>query len=281
MEIFEKINSVTNAIAKLKENGNSIGFVPTMGALHEGHLALIAASKRANNITVCSIFVNPIQFNNTADLLKYPKTLEEDVALLKSAKCDIIFAPSHEEMYPNGNPDLTLDFHYQNSILEGKYRAGHFNGVGLVVSKLFNIIQPNQAYFGQKDFQQCLVVRQIVKELCFPITVHIVKTVRDENGLAMSSRNKRLSPEERQIASIIFKTLQWASGRTGSFSIVELKVKIKLRIVKAGLQIEYIDFIDVESDTLANEIVANRQYALCVAAYLGEVRLIDNVLFNA
>ncbi len=280
MKIFTSNIEIRNAINDLKKSGKSIGFVPTMGALHVGHLKLLKASIQANDITVCSIFVNPIQFNSPVDLEKYPRVLDEDSQLLQSIACDILFAPSVEEMYPFGMPELTINFGYLNTILEGQFRNGHFSGVGIVVSKLFNIIQPDNAYFGQKDFQQCLVVKQMIREFSFPINIKIIETEREADSLAISSRNKRLTIVERQIAPIIYQTLQWAAGQLFILILSEIKIKVAQTINNAGLKLEYVDLVDSNSGKLADAIHPNQQYAICIAAILGEVRLIDNLIVN-
>ncbi len=280
MKIFTSNTEIRDVIIDLKKSGQMIGFVPTMGALHQGHLKLINASKQENDITVCSIFVNPIQFNNPIDLENYPRVINEDSQLLQSVSCDILFAPSVEEMYPFGMPEITINFGYQNTILEGQFRAGHFSGVGIVVSKLFNIIQPDKAYFGQKDFQQCLVVKQMIRELSIPITIKIIETEREADGLAISSRNKRLTIKERQIAPFIYQTLKWAVSQLSFLKFSEIKIKVAQTINSAGLKLEYIDLVDSNSGKLAETIHPNHQYVICIAAFLGEVRLIDNLIVN-
>ncbi len=280
MIVFIQIEELRKALAQTRKSGKSIGLVPTMGALHEGHLKLIKTSKEENDFTVCSIFINPIQFNNASDFEKYPKTLEQDTQLLQSLKCDAVFAPSPNEMYPYGRPALTIDFGYQNNILEGQFRPGHFSGVGIVVAKLFNIIQPDKAYFGQKDFQQCMVIRQMVNELSISVKLRIIETMREADGLAMSSRNKRLNNEERLVAPAIYESLLYAQTNllTKPFEIIRLK--IKEGYLETGLRLEYIDLVDFNSGALVSEAKAGQKYAICVAAFLGDVRLIDNVVVN-
>ena len=210
MQIFNTISSLQNFLNSERIKGKSISFVPTMGALHTGHLSLIEASKKQNDLTVCSIFVNPTQFNNAHDLSVYPRTLEADCQMLESIGCDAVFAPSAEEMYPQ-LPQIKFDFGDLERVMEGQFRPGHFNGVGIVVSKLFNIVQPDNAYFGQKDLQQCAIVNRLVKDLSFSLILNICPTQRETDGLAMSSRNRNLSPEQRNDAPHIYKALQKAA----------------------------------------------------------------------
>ena len=277
MEIIKKITELQKRLKK----ENSIGFVPTMGALHDGHLSLIRISKAENPVTVCSIFVNPIQFNNPADFEKYPKTIEEDTRLLEQAGCDILFLPDAAEMYPQ-KTELVMDFGYQNTVMEGKFRPGHFSGVGIVVSKFFNIVQPDRAYFGQKDFQQCLIIKQLVQELSFPIELKIIDTLREADGLAMSSRNKRLGPEERKVASKIYQSLQFAALQSKHSELWEVKAKT-LEILEAFdiIKPEYLEFVDFETGKVATSLEAGRKYGICIAAFVGDVRLIDNLIINA
>ena len=280
MEVFENIISLRVLLGEKRKLGMSIGLVPTMGALHEGHLKLIEASKSENDITICSIFVNPIQFNNASDLEKYPKNLENDKIALESANCDILFFPSTGEIYPF-KPSLTIEFGYQNEILEGKLRPGHFSGVGIVVSKLFNIVQPGRAYFGQKDFQQCLVIQQLVNELSFPVEIKIVQTIREYDGLAMSSRNRRLSVKERNIAPKIFHALQFAEIQSKlNVSITKIASEVKEMLYKTDIKMEYLDILDYKSGQVVENMNSGNTYIICIAAFIGEVRLIDNLILK-
>src|SRR6478735_2463281 len=204
MEIFKEIGPLRAYLRSQKKGQSTVGLVPTMGALHTGHLTLIKEAKAENDLTVCSIYVNPTQFNNASDLAKYPRLLEKDSQLLKEAGCDVLFAPENSEMYASPS-ELKLEFGQLDKILEGKFRPGHFSGVGLVVSKLFNIVKPDRAYFGQKDFQQFAIISKLNEELLFGISLKAVYIVREEDGLAMSSRNLRLSSEERKKAIIFYQ----------------------------------------------------------------------------
>ncbi|PWK24406.1 pantoate--beta-alanine ligase [Arcicella aurantiaca] len=278
MQVFHSIKSLQVFLKSERLAGKSVGFVPTMGALHNGHLSLIEASKKQNELTVCSIFVNPTQFNNAQDLVVYPRTLEADCQMLDSAGCDAVFAPSVEEMYPQ-LPHLKFDFGDLERVMEGKFRPGHFNGVGIVVSKLFNIVQPDHAYFGQKDLQQCAVINRLVKDLSFSLTLNICPTQRETDGLAMSSRNRNLSPEQRNLAPAIYKSLQQASDLLrNKKSGEEAKTLVSEYLSKVeGIDLEYFEISDFETLQPINELLEG-QTALCIAAFMGKTRLIDNVI---
>lgn len=251
-----------------------------MGALHEGHLSLISMSVEAGDFTVASVFVNPTQFNNPEDLEKYPRNLDQDMKLLESAGCQAVFAPSAEEMYPFA-PSLNINFGSIESELEGKFRQGHFAGVGLVVSKLFNIIQPDNAYFGQKDLQQYYVIKKLVQQLSFPIQLRMAPIMREPHGLAMSSRNERLSDSHRQEAALIYQALLQAQQELLQ-PVADLgKVKQKVdELFKTSdrLVLEYFEVINTDDFKPLDEIKNKEATALCIAAQIGEVRLIDNLL---
>ncbi|MFT4031823.1 MAG: pantoate--beta-alanine ligase [Siphonobacter sp.] len=275
MQIFERIADLR---AYLKGK-TSIGLVPTMGALHEGHLSLIAASRNENKLTVCSVFVNPIQFNNPDDLARYPRTLQEDCKMLEAAGCDAVFAPTVAEMY-GSKPAITFDFGNLERVLEGAFRPGHFNGVGIVVSKLFHIVQPDRAYFGQKDLQQCLVIRRMIQDLSFPVELIICPIVREKDGLAMSSRNRNLTTYERSVAPFIYQQLQQAGkALKAGKSVSEVKELVsKAYAEQPDFKLEYFEIADIE--TLSSLAAFRTPAAICVAAYLGKVRLIDNLLMG-
>lgn len=279
MKIFTEIGAIRAFLAKKKSSNKSIGLVPTMGALHDGHLALMKASKSENDITVCSIFVNPIQFNNPADLEKYPRTLEKDIQLLKSVKCDVLFCPETSEMYPS-QPSLKMSFGELETVMEGKFRPGHFSGVAIVVSKLFNIIQPHLAYFGQKDFQQLKVVENLVEELSLDITIRSIPIFREPDGLAMSSRNARLTSEQRSQAIVFYHSLKLAKQKLMngiSFSDVQKEVKNNIEKIP-GLKLEYLEMASVTNLKLLNRV--SKDSVLLIAGYVGEIRLIDNLLMD-
>jgi pantoate--beta-alanine ligase len=278
MKVFTTIVEIQNY---LKSNyPKTVGFVPTMGALHEGHIALIMKSIAENELTVCSIFVNPTQFNNLDDLKKYPRTLEQDCEILQDAGCDVVFAPSAEEMYP-ASPSLKIDFGYLEHIMEGKFRPGHFNGVGIVVAKLFNIVKPTKAYFGQKDVQQVAVINRLITDLSFDLKMVVCDTIREKDGLAMSSRNRRLSPEARGHATKIFQSMIIGQKLLlEGYSTFVVKNKV-LDFYKENPQfkLEYYEIADFETLESIDELNPKRRTAIIVAAHLDGVRLIDNYIF--
>ncbi len=281
MEVFKEIVPLRAFLNHVKETGSTLGFVPTMGALHEGHLKLIREAKAQNSKVICSIFVNPTQFNNPQDLLKYPRNIEQDLNLLQGAECDIVFIPEAQEMYPNESP-LSFDFKGLDAILEGKFRPGHFSGVGLVVSKLLNIVQPDYIYLGQKDFQQVQIIAKLVRDLNFNSKIVTVPTMREKDGLAMSSRNQRLNAEERMTALIFFQSLQAVkslllSGATFSdaFEMVEKKFQ-----TIPNVKLEYLELADVENLKSLKSVDRQTKAVLLIAGYVGEVRLIDNLLIH-
>ena len=250
-----------------------------MGALHEGHLSLVKQAKALGDLAVTSIFVNPTQFNNPEDLEKYPRNLDKDLAMLEGAGCDAVFAPSASEMYPEP-ASLRIDFGSLETELEGRFRPGHFAGVGLVVSKLFNIVQPDQAYFGQKDLQQYYVIEKLVKQLSFPIHLHRVPIMREDHGLAMSSRNERLSTADRQEAGLLYQALQQARESLLNQNDVEAARDLVAELINssARLELEYFEVIDIRDFKPLSEINKKAFTALCIAAEIGQVRLIDNLL---
>jgi pantoate--beta-alanine ligase len=281
MEIFKQIAPLKAFLKDLKCAGNSVGLVPTMGALHAGHVSLFKAAKSQNHITVGSIFVNPIQFNNPNDLLKYPRTLAKDTELLESVGCDVLFSPDNTEMYPE-KATVSLDFGLLDKTMEGKFRPGHFSGVALVVSKLFNIVQPDQAYFGQKDWQQFAIIRRLTEELNFNISLHSVATLREDNGLALSSRNQRLNSEQRQRANVFYKGLKMA--KTALLEGADLKrVSQNVRETVEAVpdtKLEYFELADSKNLNLLENVEQSDSPIICIAGYVGEVRLIDNMFLN-
>ncbi|PKP51586.1 MAG: pantoate--beta-alanine ligase [Bacteroidetes bacterium HGW-Bacteroidetes-1] len=263
----------------LRERGvvKNVGFVPTMGALHEGHLELMRRAKAENEILVVSIFVNPIQFNNKEDLAKYPRVLDTDSQLLESVGCDYLFAPSEMEMYPE--PDnINYDFGLMGEVMEGAFRPGHFNGVAIVVRKLFEIVEPQRAYFGEKDFQQLAVIQQLVKMFNLPVEIVSCAIVRENDGLAMSSRNMRLTPEERAVAPKIHLILQKAVKLRNVLSPEELRrwTYDQLEAVEE-FNIDYVEIADSELLQPIQHWNDCPESILFVALFLGKVRLIDNM----
>jgi pantoate--beta-alanine ligase len=281
MQVFDTVAGLQAHLAPLRPT-QTIGLVPTMGALHAGHLALVAQARAECACVVASIFVNPTQFNNPADLKHYPRTLAADLALLQTAGCQVVFAPTEAEMYPHP-PTLQLAFGELEQRLEGAHRPGHFNGVGLVVSKLFHQVQPHVAYFGQKDLQQCLVVQQLVRDLAFPLQLRRCPTVREADGLAMSSRNRRLGPAERLVAPRLHQSLQQVVQNVQQGSpVAQAVAQARAWLEQSGpFTVEYLEVADTEQLRPVAQLAAGQTYAVLAAAQLGPVRLIDNVLFQA
>ncbi len=280
MLLFTSPATLDFHLQEIHPPGVTLGLVPTMGALHDGHLELVKRSVAENTLTAASIFVNPLQFNNPDDLTKYPRTLEADCAMLEAVGCDLVFAPSAEEMYAQP-PLLKLDFGKLERVMEGAFRPGHFNGVGIVVARLFNIVQPDRAYFGQKDLQQTAVVRRLIADLAFPVELVVCPTERESDGLAMSSRNRRLSPGARAVAPLIFCTLNEAKDQLlADQSVKAVKEFVREQFAgQSAFGLEYFEVADVDSLQFVKVRQPEGQTALCVAANLGGVRLIDNVVF--
>lgn len=278
MKVVHKITELRALIANYKSDNQTIGFVPTMGALHDGHLSLVAQSAQKCTITVVSIFVNPLQFNNKEDFEKYPLTLENDLTLLEPTGCTIVFAPSVSEMYPQ-RVDLKMDIGELDTIMEGAQRPGHFSGVCVVVSKLFNIVQPHVAFFGQKDLQQLAVIRQMVSDLNFPIEIVGCPIARDRHGLALSSRNQRLSPKGREISAELFQSLQKTKEKLATLPPSQaIEEGLKYLANFPEIQPEYLEVVDtLRLKSLTSHPVTS-SYAICIAAYVEGVRLIDNLV---
>lgn len=276
---FKEIQPLQSFLQQARKAEKQIGFVPTMGALHEGHLSLIHRCKQENDITICSIFVNPTQFNNPEDLAKYPRTLEKDIALLQSANCDVLFTPTEAVMYPQ--PTITqFYFAHLENVMEGKFRKGHFNGVAIIVSKLFHIIMPHKAYFGQKDLQQFVIIKKLVEDLMFPIELVCCPTVREESGLAMSSRNQRLNEKQKQTASHLYKALQMAQHMLTQHTAFQIRQTVENYLQEIReIQLEYFEIADAHTlQPIENLSDFQGDVALCLAAYIAGVRLIDNVV---
>ena len=259
---------------------STIGLVPTMGALHTGHIALVEAARRDCDVVIATVFVNPIQFNNPDDLARYPRTLNADAALLEAAGCDALFAPVADDLYTEP-PMLRLNFGELETVMEGAFRPGHFNGVGIVVAKLFNLTQPDRAYFGQKDLQQVAVVRRLIRDLSFPVELVRFPTVREADGLAMSSRNRNLTADERALAPAIFESLTLARDLlTEGQNVAEAKASVTgFFSTRPGFWLEYVEVANTDTLRPVPEVQALGQTAICIAANLGKVRLIDNLVF--
>ena len=280
MKIIKTKFELQTEIAQLKSAGKTIGFVPTMGALHAGHIALVKRAVAETDCCVVSIFVNPTQFNNPSDLEKYPRNLIQDAKLLQEAGCALIFAPETDEMYSPEEINVPFDFDFGglDKVMEGKFRPGHFNGVVQVVSKLFDLVQPDKAFFGEKDFQQLAVIHRMARLLKYPVEIVDCATMREPSGLAMSSRNERLSKEERKKASkiseILFESCNFAPAKSPS-EIVEW-VSAEIGKEKA-LKLEYFDIVDASS--LQSIEKWNDNCIGCIAVFCGDVRLIDNIRY--
>jgi len=263
-------------IGKMNFQNQSLGFVPTMGALHEGHLAIIERAAKENDYAVVSIFVNPTQFNNPDDLINYPRTLEEDLKLLSNLLNVYVFQPEVSEVYAHDIFFEPMPLGYLASLMEGKYRPGHFDGVVHVVHNLFRLVQPTRAYFGKKDYQQLAIIRMLVKHYQFPIEIVACETWRSEVGLALSSRNKRLSPEGLEEALIIWKTLSFIKVRKNTSSILDVKTKAISFFSTSSLTLEYLEFMN--ENTLMPAASWEEPVVCFIAAYCEGVRLIDNIL---
>jgi len=277
MNVFNFIVDIQRFVEEKHNLGLKVGFVPTMGALHDGHLSLINRAKKENDIVVCSVFVNPIQFNNPSDLEKYPRTPEKDIEKLEQAGCDAVFMPSAEEMYPEKVEDH-YDFGDIEHVMEGACRPGHFNGVAIVVRKLFEIVNPNKAYFGEKDFQQLAIINKMVRDLKMNLEIVPCPIVRENDGLAMSSRNVRLNETERAIAPKIFATLNDAISKKDSMNPAEMKkYALKKYAEIKEFDVEYVEITDeINLKSLENWNECDHA-RIFVALQLGPVRLIDNV----
>lgn len=275
MQIFEKKIEIIQFINREKALGKTIGFVPTMGALHAGHLALVKAAVEQCDIVVASIFVNPIQFNNSEDLKKYPRTFESDRQKLEENGCDVIFHPSVDEMYPDTELEQ-YDFGPLEKVMEGVSRPGHFNGVAVVVKRLFDLVQPDKAFFGKKDFQQLAIIRALVKQIASSIQIIGLDTVREKDGLAMSSRNTRLSALEREKAVEISRVLNYIKQNKNAFEPSHLE-KVAINRLSQGFNVEYIQIVDGHSLQKISDWSQSDYPVVCAVAFLGDVRLIDNL----
>ncbi|TBN03248.1 pantoate--beta-alanine ligase [Hyunsoonleella flava] len=283
MKIYTEKNKISSAIEALKSEALSVGMVPTMGALHEGHLQLVIRALKENDLVVVSIFVNPTQFDNKTDLDKYPRTLEKDVELLKTVSKDaiIVYAPTVDDIYEGKTESEAFDFDGLEFEMEGKFRHGHFDGVGTIVKRFFEIVKPNKAYFGEKDFQQLQIIRKLVEKARLPVKIIGCKIHREANGLAMSSRNTRLKPEYLAAAPFIYKTLKTAKTKFGTKSASKVTEWVDYQFKKHDLlELEY--FIIANTSTLkpVKRKSNKKKYRAFIAAYAGEIRLIDNIALN-
>ncbi len=283
MKLIVNKEELVKVVCELKSAGKTIGFVPTMGALHEGHLSLVAESVKQNHITVASIFVNPTQFNNPDDLKHYPRTLDHDLEVLRQSGCDIVFAPEAGDIYSTEEVSRPFEFDFKglDKVMEGKFRPNHFNGVVQIVSKLFELVRPDRAYFGEKDFQQLAIIRLMTESYAMPVEIVSCPIVRQKSGLAMSSRNMLLSEHQREVASHIYAVLKESLQFVPETPIYELKQCVIAAIEqKPELKVEYFEIVnghtlqDVERWEDADYIVG------CVTVYCGKIRLIDNICYK-
>lgn len=276
MLVLHKIDEIKAVISQEKAKNKTIGFVPTMGALHQGHISLINYSKQQTDITVCSIFVNPTQFNNTSDLTHYPRTPEADIKLLEAAGCDILYMPEVKDVYPE-NDTRKFDFGYLDTILEGATRPGHFNGVGQVVSILLEGVKPHKAYFGSKDYQQVMVVKSLVKQLNLEVEIIACPILREADGLAMSSRNVRLNEQERLEAAAIPEMMKLGNQILKLYGIAEAKKYISSVVATIpNMKLEYYEVCDAETLELLSEFNSSKKAVSLIAVFVGSIRLIDN-----
>jgi pantoate--beta-alanine ligase len=282
MTILHQPSLLQDHLSQYRSQGKRIGFVPTMGALHQGHEALVKQSVASNDITVCSIFVNPTQFNDMSDYKKYPNRLENDIRILIGSGADILFLPPVEAIYPNGISQLEhYDIGYLETLLEGKYRPGHFQGVCQVMNRLIGFVEPDNLVMGQKDYQQCMVIKKLLALTNRNTELITSPTVREHDGLAMSSRNLRLSPEHRSMAPMIYQALGTAKQKLAPGDLQPLKRSITLVLQEAGFKVDYFEIAHVQTLQLMEMWDGSTPLVALAAAYAGDVRLIDNLLLNS
>jgi len=282
MFIFQNIEQVNDYLHSEKTNNKSIGFIPTMGALHKGHISLIQKAKNENDTVVCSIFVNPLQFNDKEDFNKYPRHIENDIQYLESFNCcDAVFIPSEKEIYPDTeSKKININLNNLDKVFEGAKRPGHFHGVVVVVNRLFNIIKPHKAYFGEKDLQQVAVIKQLVKQLNHNIEIVVCPIVRDEKGLALSSRNTLLSASGKEKALLIYKSLNHALNLSKTKTVNEIKQIINNifeEYKEQNIKLDYFDFVNPDTFETVDNLNHNNNIHAIIAAYIEKIRLIDNI----
>ena len=281
MKVVKTNKALEKALAQFRKQGSTIGFVPTMGALHEGHLSLIRQALKKNDVVVCSIFVNPTQFNNATDLAKYPRTLQKDRVMLEKAGCTILYAPSVEEVYPE-NLETAVKFSFKglDKMMEGKFRPGHFKGMAQVVKRLLDLVQPDDLYMGQKDFQQFTIVAHMLKTLKMKTKLVVCPILREENGLAMSSRNERLRPDLRSRAALIYKTLKAAKSKLKTMDMREIEKWALQKMRVPDFTPEYFSIVDGYTLKPVENTADHTYIVACTAVWAGDVRLIDNMIFK-
>jgi pantoate--beta-alanine ligase len=279
MHVITIIEALQKALTPLRDQQLSIGFVPTMGALHPGHLSLLKKCLEGNDVSVVSIYVNPTQFNDPGDLKNYPRSLDEDLALLSSLGAHIVFAPNDQEMYPE--PDLRqFDLGAMGRVMEGRQRPGHFNGVAQIITKLFDAVKPNRAYFGQKDFQQLAIIRKLTVDLHYPIEIIACPIIREPDGLAMSSRNQLLSPEHRKAAPLIYRSLKKVPDLILTTDVSNLKKNVIAQVNSNPLlYVEYFELVDSKTLASITSVSTGMSLTACIAVKTGGIRLIDNIDF--
>lgn len=277
MKLLKSADALSSLVLQSRQKGLSVGFVPTMGALHQGHISLIEKSRADNNISICSIYVNPTQFNNAEDFKKYPKTIENDINLLEKWGCDVLFLPETDEVYSKEFVINHYNLGYLESLLEGKYRPGHFQGVCQVVHRLLQIVMPDKLYLGRKDYQQCMVISKMIELKEINTEVVICPTLREPDGLAMSSRNLRLNETQRMTAVQIFKTMQMIKKEITTGNLNQLKQKAVKILTDAGFRVDYVEIADAGSLEPIIEWNGQQKAVTLVAAYLDDIRLIDNL----
>lgn len=283
MIVFKTVSDLQKQLEKQRQQGKKTGFAPTMGALHNGHISLIESSKKDNDLTVCSIFVNPAQFNDPRDFEKYPITIDKDIYLLEKAGCDVLFLPSVAEMYPQKDATAArYDLGYLETILEGKYRPGHFQGVCVAVNRLLDIVQPDNLYIGQKDYQQCMVIKRLTEIMGIADSTNIIicPTLRETDGLAMSSRNMRLNEEERKRATTIFNGLCFIKERLRQGGLAPLVQEATRMLEAEGFKVDYVAIADAGNLQPVTEWDGRQKLVALIAAFNNDVRLIDNMLLN-
>jgi len=283
MITIKKANDLHHHLEQCRERNEDIGFVPTMGALHDGHLSLLKTSLKENKLSVCSIFVNPAQFNDPTDFKKYPSTIDDDILKLETNGCDILFLPSVAEIYPDGfEVKKKYELGYLDNILEGEFRPGHFQGVCMAVERLLLIVQPDKLYLGQKDYQQCMIITRLAQLMGLEerVEIRICPILREKDGLAMSSRNMRLSKEERAKAPALYETLVFLQQNIRNGSLQDLKKQATDDLQKKGFKPDYVEIANAETLKPINEWDARTNILGLVAAYIDGVRLIDNMMLN-
>lgn len=278
MIVFKKAHELQEYLSVQQKKGLITGFVPTMGALHIGHISLIEICKKESDITICSIFVNPAQFNDPADFNQYPKTIENDIYLLETHGCDIVFLPSAEEMYPAESTTIHYELGFLETVLEGKSRPGHFQGVCRAVHRLLNIVTPDKLFIGQKDYQQCMVIKKLISLIGIPTQPVVCATQREQSGLAMSSRNMRLSDDERENAANIYKALNLIKKEIKPGNITLLKEEAVRQLTSKGIKVDYIAIADAATLAPIDNGDGKTPLVILAAAFLGNVRLIDNIV---